>query len=73
MDAMKSYLNKLLMKNQRKAIFISAIILWVPLTGFLIYSTQRPLISTMFYHANIQFRAGNEDSYDDIWKIFGRF
>ncbi len=68
MDVMKSNLNKAMIKNQRKAIFISAIILWVPLTGFLIYSTQRPLVSTMFYHANIQFRAGNEDSYDDIFR-----
>ena len=65
---MKSYLDKKMLQNQRKAIYLSALILWIPLTGFLVYSTQRPLISTMFYHANVQFRAGNEESYDDIYR-----
>ena len=66
--AMKSHLEKKMLQNQRKAIYLSALILWIPLTGFLVYSTQRPLISTMFYHANVQFRAGNEESYDDIYR-----
>jgi hypothetical protein len=63
----KVKLQSVLVKNQRIAIAIGAIVLWSAIGIFFIYRLDKPLVSTSYYHANIQFRAGNEDSYDEIF------
>jgi glycosyl hydrolase family 57 len=63
----KMQLQSILVKNQRTAIMVGVVVLWAALAGFAIYQINKPLVSTGYYHANIQFRAGDEDSYDEIF------
>jgi hypothetical protein len=50
------------------ALMITAMMFWGFIGGFIAFSVSRPLVSTSYYHANIQFRAGNEASYEDIFR-----
>jgi len=45
---------------------IACIILIGGLFGFLIYKETKPTISTIYYHYNVQYRCGIEESYKDI-------
>ena len=49
-----------------KALIISGVVFCSFFTVIGIYFVGKPLLSTSYYHANIQFRAGNEESYHDI-------
>ncbi|MHA1720142.1 MAG: hypothetical protein ACTSXK_11515 [Promethearchaeota archaeon] len=55
-------------KNYRKALFIAIIVFWASIGGFLLYTYKKPLLSTSYYHANIQFRAGKEETYDQVFR-----
>lgn len=60
-------LDIVLFKNRAIALTITTIIFWSGLIGITAFFATKPLVSTSYYHANIQFRAGNEASYDDIF------
>jgi hypothetical protein len=54
--------------NQRvvRAMFITAIVSLSVFAGGVIIWTAPDMVSTSYYHANIQYRTGNEQSYVDI-------
>ncbi|MHA1730634.1 MAG: hypothetical protein ACTSU5_01755 [Promethearchaeota archaeon] len=54
-------------KSFKVASLVTAVVTGTLVAGFSIYWFTRPFVSTSYYHANIQFRAGNEESYDEIF------
>ncbi|MHA1340954.1 MAG: hypothetical protein ACTSRZ_03145 [Promethearchaeota archaeon] len=65
---LKSYIHLENLKIKFYAFSIFAIICVAGVSGIVIYSIATPMVSTSYYHANIQFRAGDEESYYAIMK-----
>lgn len=45
---------------------ITIIVTFSAITGIIIYYRGRPLVSTSYYHFNLQYRAGDETTYHEI-------
>ncbi|MBD3351917.1 MAG: hypothetical protein GF364_10570 [Candidatus Lokiarchaeota archaeon] len=58
----------LLARNRYIAFGITAIIVSAGFMGILVYTFTTPMVSTSYYHANVQFRAGTEESYYAIYR-----
>lgn len=58
----------LLAKNRFIAFSISALIICSGVIGLVVFSIATPMISTSYYHANVQFRAGDPESYYAIYR-----
>ncbi|MHA1819925.1 MAG: hypothetical protein ACTSVC_05590 [Promethearchaeota archaeon] len=65
---MKRYINKEIFSDGNlKALALMVIVIWSGLITFTFFALSHPMVSTSYYHANIQFRAGNEQAYEDIF------
>ncbi|MHA1341304.1 MAG: hypothetical protein ACTSRZ_15110 [Promethearchaeota archaeon] len=53
-------------KQNIQAAVIASIVFIGSLVGFSIFKATKPTISTIYYHYNLQYRCGAEESYKDI-------